>query len=202
MSDNRLGNIGSILSGSSPRARLFDPADIDSPGEPAPETPLVDAGTRPEPVTETTRPLSRGAQAAATLSAPVQAQPKPSRRPGGASAATTRRIALKLEQHLRDRLVERSSRDVPLAAVVLRMVADAHDRNELAALVQAEQERLRTGGGLFAGTATTVTGRAAALVELRMSGQDAKTLDGLARSAGAKDRTQFLTAVVRAALGQ
>lgn len=190
MSDNRLGNIGSILNGGNPRPRLIDP-DAEAPAGPeAAPTSTAQPATRPPTRSETTKPAPQTAMG----------ETRPSRRPARPRAAGPRRVALRLEQQLRDQLVDRSSRERPLAAVVLGMIAEAHERNELTQHVQAEQARQGSGGGLFAGTATRIAGRATALVELRMSTDDFEVLDTLARKAGAKDRSQFITAVVRARL--
>jgi len=183
MSDNRLGNIGNILNGSSPRPRLV-----------------------PDPTTTAARPPAPTTHAPAKRQATTaKPKPAPARQPAASSTAVThKRVPVRLTQDLRDRLADRARiEDKTLAAVAFDAIEAAHAANKLADLVDASRQPAQTphtvgeGSGLFQRTPARPPAQAKVTVEFRMTDADTAVLDQLVRIAKADNRSQLITAALR-----
>lgn len=168
MTDNRLGNIGSILN-SPQRPRLV-------PTEPAAEPTPAPRATADKPAKE-------------------KASPAP-RRPTPAAESPTRRVPVRIRPSLRDRL-ELAVRNTPgatVTTVALDAIQHLHDQDRLTDAVTALQEEPQQ-EGLFRRSVRQAA-QAKVTIELRVPADDLKTLDKLKEAAGAESRSHLITAAL------
>lgn len=197
MSDQRLGNISSILSHRAPRReRLQDVA-------PEPVAPVEDASTQELPPArgvDTVPSVAEGTAGQVTRKpAPKKVSKSPRKAPKSSEATGgTVRVALLLPPDLRTRLNERTVKDRgTLASTVFDAIEDALKAGTLDDAIATQQAPPKRDGLLFD---RTTRPEPAVLVELRMSAANRATLDHLTSTTEARTRTELITAALRAYL--
>lgn len=194
MSDQRLGNISSILSHRAPRReRLQDVAS-------EPVAPVEDAPSQelpPAKGVDTVPSVAEGTAGQVTRKpAPKKVSKSPRKAPKSSEATGgTVRVALLLPPDLRTRLNERTVKDRgTLASTVFDAIEDALKAGTLDDAIAAQQAPPKRDGLLFD---RTTRPEPAVLVELRMSAANRATLDHLTSTTEARTRTELITAALR-----
>lgn len=188
--DNRLGNIGNILSGGASRPRLV-------PNLPAEPAGPAGAGEEPAAGGKAPRRASEAASRSAASPSPVR------RKKPAAHRESVHRVPVRLDADLRERLdLAARARESSLSEIAFDAIEEAHGAGALQQLVEVDHQASarparRPAGPLFQRPEGRTTAQPAVMTEFRFTASDLGVLDDLVDETGASSRSQLIKAALR-----